>query len=128
MAAKLKIASRPAGTIRHSGISARPLRPEAIAKALGGAAIASRGSVRGTPTSLHALRRELETRVRSTGGRPALEGATKIQKIPLNPEDWSRLEELADELSEQGVSATAGQVASVIVHSQLEHLAQIGRR
>jgi hypothetical protein len=68
------------------------------------------------------LRRESESRVRSTGGRPALEGATKIQKIPLKPEDWSRLEELADQLSRQGVSATAGQVASVLVHSQLEIL------
>jgi hypothetical protein len=76
----------------------------------------------GGPITLHALRRELETRIRSTGGRPALEGATKIQKIPLRPEDWSRLEELAARLSQQGVSATAGQVASVMVHTQLESL------
>ena len=49
--------------------------------------------------------------------------ASKIQKIPLKPEDWSRLEELASELSRRGVSATAGQVASVMVHSQLKRLA-----
>ena len=121
MAAKLKITSRSAGAIRHVGPVARPVGPESIAKALG-AEIVSQESVHGTPISLHALRQELESRVRSTGGRPALEGATKIQKIPLKPEDWSRLEELADELSRQAVSATAGQVASVIVHSQLERL------
>lgn len=123
MAVKLKITSRSAGAVRHAGTAARSVGPEAIAKALGAAAIVSRGNVQGAPISLHALRRELESRVRSTGGRPALEGATKIQKIPLKPEDWSRLEKLADELSRQGVSATAGQVASVMVHSQLESLA-----
>jgi hypothetical protein len=122
MVAKLKITSRSAGAIRHAGTAMRAVRPEAIAKALGGAEVVSGGNVHGTPFSLHALRRELAIRVRSTGGRPALEGATKIQKIPLKPEDWSRLEELANELSRQGVSATAGQVASVMVHSQLERL------
>lgn len=127
MATKLKITSRSAGAIRHAGTAARSVGPEAIAKALG-AEIVPRQNVHGAPISLHALRRELESRVRSTGGRPALEGATKIQKIPLKPEDWSRLEELADELSRQGVSATAGQVASVMVHSQLEHLAPSATR
>ncbi len=127
MVTKLKIMSRSAGTIRHVGPAARSVRPEAIAKALG-AEVVSRENVHGAPISLHALRRELESRVRSTGGRPALEGATKIQKIPLKPEDWSRLEELANELSRQGVSATAGQVASVMVHSQLERLAPSATR
>ncbi len=127
MTAKLKITSPSARAIRHAGPAARSVSPEAIAKELG-AEIVSRDNVHGAPISLHALRRELESRVRSTGGRPALEGTTKIQKIPLKPEDWSRLEELADELSRQGVSATAGQVASVMVHSQLERLAQSATR
>jgi hypothetical protein len=103
------------------GTVAQPVGPKAIAKALG-AEIVSPENVHGAPISLYALRRELESRVRSTGGRPALEGATKIQKIPLKPEDWSRLDTLAGELSRQGVSATAGQVASVMVHNQLERL------
>ena len=128
MATKLKITSRPAGAIRHAGTAVRSVRPDVIAKALGAAEVVSRENVHGAPISLHALRRELESRVRSTGGRPALEGATKIQKIPLKPEDWSRLEELASRLSRQGVSATAGQVASVMVHSQLEFLAPLKRR
>ena len=128
MAAKLKITSRSAGSIRHAGSAVRSVGPEAIAKALGAAEIVSRENVHGAPISLHALRRELESRVRSTGGRPSLEGATKIQKIPLKPEDWSRLEDLADELSRQGVSATAGQVASVMVHSQLQRLASSATR
>ena len=122
MAGKLKITSRPAGTIRHVGATRRTVGPDAIAEALGAEAIVSRETVHGAPIGLHALRRELESRVRSTGGRPALDGATKIQKIPLKPEDWSRLEDLATRLSREGVSATAGQVASVMVHRQLELL------
>lgn len=122
MAIKIKITSGSA--IRHAGTAVRSVGPDAIAQALGaGKVVVSRENVHGAPIALHALRRELESRVRSTGGRPALEGATKIQKIPLKPEDWSRLEELAANLSRQGVSATAGQVASVMVHSQLELLA-----
>jgi hypothetical protein len=119
MAAKLKIMGHSTGAIRHVGAAARSLSPDAIAKALGSEQVVRMAKVHGAPISLHALRRELERRVRSTGGRPALEGATKIQKIPLKPEDWSRLEKLAARLARQGVSATAGQVASVMVHSQL---------
>src|SRR5712691_866434 len=127
MASKLKVTSRPAGAIRHSGPALRTVGPDAVAKALGAEAV-PREDIHGAPISLHALRRQLESRVRSTGGRPSLEGATKIQKIPLKPEDWSRLEELAAQLSQQGVSATAGQVASVMVHSQLKRLASSATR
>jgi len=123
MATRLKIANRSAGMIRHTGAAVRSVGPDVIAKALGADEVVSREDLHSAPISLHALRLALESRVRSTGGRPALEGATKIQKIPLKPADWSRLEELAARLSRQGVSATAGQVASVMVHSQLELLA-----
>jgi hypothetical protein len=128
MAARLKIANRSGGAIRHAGRVARSIGPDAIAKGLG-AEVVSRENVRGAPIALHVLRQELESRVRSTCGRPALEWATKIQKIPLKPEDWSRLEQLAGELSRQGVvSVTAGQVASVMLHSQLKRLAPLGAR
>ena len=80
MAVKLKITSRSAGTIRHVGATARSVSPELVAKALGAAEVLSRENARAAPISLHALRRELANRVRSNGGRPALEGATKIQK------------------------------------------------
>ena len=121
MATILKITSRPGGAIRHSG-SVRSVAPEEIAKALG-AEVVSRENVHGAPIALRVLRQELERRVRSTGGRPALEGATKIQKIPLKPEDWSRLEELSRKLSRP-----AGQVASILLHNQLKAFAPSGTR
>ncbi len=80
---------------RYPAAARRTVRPDVIAKAFGAEEIVSRENVHGAPIGLHALRRELESRVRSTGGRPALDGATKIQKIPLKHEDWSRLEDLA---------------------------------
>ena len=122
MASKFKITSHSLGAIRHTGAAARSVAPDEIAKGLGADEVVLRENIQGAPVSLYTLRRELETRVRSTGGRPALEGATKIQKIPLKPEDWSRLEDLAAQLSRKGVSATAGQVASVLVHKQLDLL------
>jgi hypothetical protein len=127
MESKLKVTSRSAGAIRHAGGTFRSVGPDVIAKALSADEIITRPSARGAPISLYALRQELGARVRSTGGRPALEGATKIQKIPLKPEDWSRLEELAARLAQEGVSATAGQLASVIVHKQLELLGSSAR-
>src|SRR3989449_9979022 len=107
MGSKLKVTSRPASAIRHSGPAFRTVGPDAVAKALGAEAV-PREDVHGAPISLHALRRQLEIRVRSTGGRPSLGGATKIQKIPLKPEDWSRLEELAAQLSQQGARQRLG--------------------
>ena len=127
MASKLKITSRSVGAIRPKGATFRSVGPDTIAKALGADEVV-RENLHGAPISLHALRRALESRIRSTGGRPSLEGATKIQKIPLKPEDWSRLEELAARLSRQGVSATAGQVASVMVHKQLELFGSLASR
>lgn len=123
MATNVNITSRSHRVIRHAGTAVRSVGPGVMVKALGGEEAVSRENVHGSPITLHALRLALESRVRSTGGRPALEGATRIQKIPLKPDDWSRLEELATQLSRQGVSATAGQVASVMVHSQLQLIA-----
>jgi hypothetical protein len=128
MAGKLKVALRSGGTIRPVGILVRSIDSEVVAKALGADKVVPSERVHGGPIGLHALRRELQARVRSTGGRPALDGATKIQKIPLKPEDWSRLEALAVHLSRQGVSATAGQVASVMVHRQLDFLGSVTTR
>ena len=70
MATKLKITSRSAGAIRHTGAAVRSVGLAVVAKALGAAEVVSRETFHGAPISLHALRRELENRVRSTGGRP----------------------------------------------------------
>src|SRR2546425_10425472 len=81
MGSKLKVTSRPASAIRHSGPVFRTVGPDAVAKALGAEA-GPREDVHGAPISLHVLRRQLEIRVRSTGGGRGPRGATQRQKIP----------------------------------------------
>jgi hypothetical protein len=122
MAKKLKISSPSSPRIRHSGATYRVVRSDEVQEALRAETFAYKQDVGAAPISLSVLREDILTRVRSTGGRPALEGATRIQKIPLAPEDWTRLEEIAAHLSREGSSATAGQVASLILHRQLEYL------
>src|SRR6185436_15363575 len=59
----------------------------------------------GSPTELLALRRALSRALRSNGGRPALKGAGRRQKIPMTDSDWNELEGLARSLSETGHAA-----------------------
>jgi hypothetical protein len=91
------------------------VEPADVAKALGAEPVGKVDS-RATP-SMAGLYRELAERLRSTGGRPALQGATRRQKIPLTDADWNELERLSERLS-----ATPGQIASVLLHQILANL------
>lgn len=74
----------------------------------------------GSPFSLAAVRQELVRRLKSSGGRPALEGTVRRQKIPLSDEEWDRLEHLSSLFADSGVRATAGQVARILLSLILE--------
>ncbi|MCO5169668.1 MAG: hypothetical protein M9894_25295 [Planctomycetes bacterium] len=89
--------------------------PADVARALGAEPV-GRVDARAIP-SMDGLHRELAERLRSTGGRPALEGATRRQKIPLTDADWNELERLSERLD-----ATPGQIASVLLHQVLANL------
>jgi hypothetical protein len=98
-----------------TGARERRVDPLDVATALGAEPL---GSVQARPlVAVADLYRELAERLRSTGGRPALEGATRRQKIPLTDADWNELERLSERLS-----ATPGQVASVLLHQVLANL------
>ena len=72
---------------------------------------------------LAALRSELLARLRSSGGRPGLRGATRRPKIPVEPADWARLNKAARRLSrEWGRSLTAGQLASQLLRDKLREV------
>lgn len=106
-------------TIRHTGKTQRTVDPKTVAEALG-ASVVERHPHLGVSYALSALRVDIDRRLRSTGGRPALEGATKRPKIPVKPDDWNRLQEIAGELSKHGSrSITPAQVASALIHSTL---------
>jgi hypothetical protein len=69
----------------------------------------------GSPISAYMVRRELFRRLRSTGGRPALDGADIKPKIPMRQSQWKKLEQLAKRVETDNFHATPAQLASVIL-------------
>ena len=110
--------------IQTSEPTVRRLDPQTVAEALGGEPVSGHVEGRPGPLTLHVLREELLRRRQSSGGRPGLEGTNLRAKVPLNNQDWSRLEELAASLSTVGFAPSAGQVASVLLSIALRSLAQ----
>jgi hypothetical protein len=75
-----------------------------------------------TGMSFASLAENISRQLSSSGGRPALEGAVGRKKIPLQSGDWQCLERAVAKLHRQGVRSSAGQVASVLLHEQIERL------
>jgi hypothetical protein len=105
--------------IRATEPTLKRVDAQAVAEALGAEPLPGRlvGSL--GPITLYALRSELFRRRQSSGGRPAIEGADVRAKIPLAEQDWARLERIADSLSTEGFSPSAGQVASLLLSAAL---------
>ena len=78
--------------------------------------------IKGSPLQLIALRQELYSRLRSTGGRRSLKGVSRRQKIPLSEEDWEKLQKLAEQNQSEKITPSPAQVASVLLHQALEEL------
>ncbi len=62
--------------------------------------------------------------LRSTGGRPRLEGTGKKRnKVPIFTEDWEKLEELAEYYREtEGINVSSGQIASALIHAGISKI------
>lgn len=105
-----------AGRVRTTSAGAGRVDREHVRLALGAERVAT-GSQARSPSLLASLRRELSTSLRSSGGRPGLEGAARRQKIPMTDADWSTLEQIAEKLGAgaEGVTATPGQVAAQLL-------------
>ncbi len=108
--------------VRHVGPTLPRVEADDVAAALGGEILQETVPGGGSPPALFALRQYLLERVRSGGGRPALVGATRRQKIPLSDAEWARLEAIAGAMSRAGVRATPGQVAGALLHQTLEQI------
>src|SRR5437660_139794 len=105
-------------TVSRIGDTEAPVRrldPQAVAAALGAEPCPERIQGQPGPVTLYALRQELLRRRQSSGGRPGIEGASFRAKIPVNDQDWRRLDALAAALSAEGFSPSPGQVASVLL-------------
>jgi hypothetical protein len=123
MAEKVHVVGVKATRIRNTGPTQPRLDPAKVAAALGGEPLrVSLGNDQG-PLSLGALGSVLLERLRSTGGRPALVGATQKAKVPLSEGDVERLEKVAQVVgSVLGFRPSIGQVASVILSTYLTSL------
>jgi hypothetical protein len=121
MTRKIAQVSRTSARVRQQGERFDRIDPAAVAEKLAATKIGV-AELRGGAAALFALRDELARRIRSTGGRPCLDGTERRQKIPLSEEDWTALAELAAGLSDKELRPTAGQVASVLLHHALEDI------
>jgi len=102
-----------------TGSTARRVDPATVAERLGASDVSTGPSLRQSPVGLLALRQEMFARLQSSGGRPALSGATRRQKVPLPESDWRQLELLSVDLRRTELNASPGQVASMLLHNAL---------
>lgn len=93
------------------------VNPRDLAEALGavesGTAVTTK-----SPFSMWAVRSRLLSEIVSTGGRPARRDAS-VRKIPVTDAEWSALDGIATLLKHDGVTATPGQVAGILLHHSL---------
>jgi hypothetical protein len=59
-------------------------------------------------------------RLRSTGGRPALDGTDVRRKIPMRQAQWKKLQELARRVESDSFHPTPAQLASVILDAGID--------
>lgn len=123
MAKKINTVGKKAERIHNTGPSLPRIEPSEFAASIGAEPCGERHSKHLDPISLLALGNELLKRLRSTGGRPSLEGATEQCKVPLRPEDMVALEEITNAIQQKTDSKPSlGQIASVILRIHLDLL------
>src|SRR5262249_16535678 len=108
MTKRIRITSARPRIVRSTTRTARRIDPLGFGEKLGADPIGFQAAS-GAP-ALDALQRTLLLTLRSQGGRPALEGAVRRQKIPMTDADWEALESIAKSFQARGLNATAGQV------------------
>jgi hypothetical protein len=118
--ARLVVSDRPKPQLEISEPhTRRRITPEEIEKGLGAerAGIVPSG---GSPISGYAVRQELFRRLRSTGGRPALDGANLRPKIPMRQLQWKKLAALAERVESDGFHPSPAQLASIILDAAID--------
>ncbi len=104
----------------------RRISVEEIEKGLGAERVASLPPL-GSPISAFMLREELFRRLRSTGGRPGLDGTDIKPKIPMRRSRWEQLERLAKRVERHGFHPTPAQLASIILDAGIDQFEQAMR-
>lgn len=125
MITRVRDTGRTLGGIRDSGRALPALDARQLAKALGASEVVVARRAPRDIRSMSELKKEILGRLKSRGGRPALQGATHRPKIPLRPAEWKKLAQLARRFSrEAGRKIEPAQVAGQLLSSKLHELAK----
>ncbi len=119
--ARIKLSGPTAKRIVFKDASARRVPTAGLGDRLGAEVVGGAPTRSGAPLSRAALREEVFHRLRSTGGRPGLEG-TERKKIPLTAGDWERIERVAHDIAEPGFRPSPMQVASIVLSLALRRM------
>ena len=123
MTKKINIVGKALERLNITGPALPRMEPDEFAVALGAEPFAEPRTKLLDLISLGELGNTLIKRLRSTGGRPALAGATERCKVPLTPDDVAKLEEIIAVMeAETGKRPALGQIASVILSIHLDSL------
>lgn len=123
MPKRIEIVGAKAKRIKNKSQSRRHIDSTELAAALG-ANLADR-QVAGNldPIALADLGTQLLSRLRSSGGRPALTDANEFCRVPLSAEDVKNLEDIVAQIEwSTGTKPSVGQVVGVIVRKYLTEL------
>lgn len=121
--ARMNDSGRTLGRVRDTGTALPKVDLARVGEALGAQEVQVSRTVPREAVLLATLRTEILPRLRSSGGRPALRGATRRPKIPVEPADWAGLNRAARRLSRVwGRSLTAGQLASQLLREKIREL------
>lgn len=71
------------------------------------------------PIGMKAIASIVRDRLVSRGGRPSDPAWTIARKVPMRPETWRELDHFAQQLQEQHIRVSAGQVAAIALERGL---------
>jgi len=114
---------RVVNTAKKSRIKSPPrqqpaLSHEQVASAFGATLVGKTQDKGNAIWMLSYIGQQLADRLRSTGGRPSLADAGPKRKIPVDDDDWRRIEEISRVYKKVAPS----NVASILLHSALEKI------
>lgn len=81
-----------------------------------------------SPLGLLHLQHEIQTRLRSSGGRPSDPSWTVSRQVPFKPEVWADLQSEAERLGQSGPRVGPAQIAAILIEEGLEAESAISQR
>jgi hypothetical protein len=118
MSAKIKfISGKSKSTLRDISKKSPQVDPAQVKKAFQANAVGSSNGL-----DLFALRESMSRLLRSSGGRPSLEGAESQVKIPKIEMDWTMINALALATADLPHKPSPTQVAAIVLHLALSRI------